>query len=89
MEGNSITFTCVGTGYPPPVVQWSKVNGSLNDRTSTTNVSMLTDIGNVTNVTVDLTFSGVNREDTGVYECLVCNLLGIGVRNTTLIVQCM
>ena len=88
VEGNNITFRCVGAGFPPPLVQWIKVNGSLSDRTSITNMSILTDIGNVTNVTVDLIFSGVNREDTGVYECLVSNLLGIGARNTILIVQC-
>ena len=69
-------------------MQWSEVNGSLSDRTSTTNMSALTNEGNVTNVTVDLIFTGVNRVDTGVYECLVSNLLGISARNTVLIVQC-
>ena len=88
-EGSNFTFRCIGVGYPPPLVQWSKVNGSLSDTTSTTNMSMLTNEGNVTNVTVDLIFTGTYRDDTGVYECSVSNLLSTVQRNTTLIVQCM
>ena len=89
MEGNNVTFRCVGVGYPPPLVQWSKLNGSLSDRVSSTNMSMSTNEGNVTRVTVDLIFTGAYREDTGVYECTVSNLLNSDTRNTTLIIQCM
>ena len=88
-EGNNVIFRCVGVGYPPPLVQWRKLNGSLSDRISVTNMSMSTNEGNVTNVTVDLIFTGAYREDTGVYECLVSNLLNSVTRNTNLIVQCM
>ena len=88
-EENNITLRCVGAGYPPPLVQWSKVNGSLSDRTSTTNMSMLTNEGNVTNVTVDLIFTGTYRDDSGVYECSISNILNTITRNTTLVVQCM
>ena len=88
-EGNNFTFRCIGVGYPPPLVQWSKVNGSLSDRTSTTNMSMLTNEGNVTNVTVDLIFTGTCREDTGIYECSVSNPLNTITRNVSLTVQCM
>ena len=87
-EGNNVTFRCVGVGYPPPLVQWRKLNGSLSDRVSITNTSMSTNEGNVTNVTVDLTFTGAYREDTGVYECSVSNLLNYVTRSTNLIVQC-
>ena len=87
-EGNNVTFRCVGVGYPPPLVQWRKRNGSLSDRVSITNMSMSTNEGNVTNVTVDLIFTGAYREDTGVYECSVSNLLNNVQRNTNLIVQC-
>ena len=89
MEGNNITLRCIGVGYPPPLVQWSKVNGSLSDRISTTNMSMLTNEGNVTNVSVDLIFTGTYRDDTGVYRCSVRNLLNAVTRNISLIVQCM
>ena len=87
-EGNNVAFRCVGVGYPPPLVQWRKLNGSLSDRVSITNMSMSTNEGNVTNVTVDLIFTGVYREDTGVYECSVSNLLNDVTRNMSLIVQC-
>ena len=88
VEGNDVTVRCIGIGYPPPLVQWSKVNGSLSDRASTANMSMLTNEGNVTNVTVDLIFTGTYREDTGVYECSVSNLLNNITRNISLIIQC-
>ena len=88
LEGNNVTLRCVGVGYPPPLVEWRKLNGSLSDRVSITNMSMLTNEGNVTNVTVDLIFTGTYREDTGVYECLVSNLLNTVTRGSTLIIQC-
>jgi len=88
-EGENITLRCIGVGHPPPLVQWTKLNGSLSDRVFTTNMSMSTNEGNVTRVTVDLMLTRLSREDTGVYECLVSNPLNIVTRNTTLIVQCM
>ena len=88
-EGESIKFRCIGVGHPPPLVQWRKVNGSLSDRVSSTNMSMSTNEGNITRVTVDLMLSGVSREDTGDYECLARNLLKNVTRSISLIVQCM
>ena len=88
IEGNNITFRCVGVGYPPPLIQWRKLNGSLSDRVSIINMSMSTNEGNVTYVTVDLIFIGAYREDTGVYECSVSNLLNYVTRSTNLIIQC-
>ena len=87
-EGNDTTLTCIGVGHPPPLIQWRKLNGSLSDRVSITNMSMSTNEGNVTNVTVDLIFTGAYREDTGVYECSVSNLLNDVTGNISLIVQC-
>ena len=52
-------------------------------------MSMSTTEGNVTRVTVDLIFTGAYREDTGVYECSVSNLLNHVARNMSLVVQCM
>ena len=89
VEGQNTTLTCVGVGHPLPLVQWRKLNGSLSDRVSITNMSMSTNEGNVTRVTVDLILNGAYREDTGVYECSVSNLLNNSTRNVSLIVQCM
>ena len=88
-EGINITLRCVGVGHPPPLVQWRKLNGSLSDRVSSTNMSMSTNEGNVTGVTVDLIFNGAYREDTGVYECTAINLLNHVTRSIDFTVQCM
>ena len=86
-EGENITLRCIGAGYPPPLVQWSKLNGSLSDRVSSTNMSMPTNEGNVTRVTVDLIFTGAYKEDAGVYECLVSSLLNNVTKTITLMIQ--
>jgi len=87
-EDENITLRCVGVGHPPPLVQWKKLNESLSDRVSSTNMSMSTNKGNVTRVTVDILLARLSREDTGVYECLVSNPLNTVTGNITLIVQC-
>ena len=88
-EGENITLRCIGVGHPPPLVQWRKLNGSLSDRVSSTNMSMSTNEGNVTRVTVHLIFTRVYRADTGVYECLISNLLNNATGNVSLTVECM
>ena len=52
-------------------------------------MSMSTNEGNVTRVTVDLTLSGAYREDTANYMCSASNLLNRVTRNVSIIVQCM
>ena len=88
-EGKNVTLRCIGVGHPPPLVQWRKLNGSLSDRVSSTNMSMSANKGNVTRATVDLFITKVSREDTGDYECVATNLLSNATRRISLIVQCM
>ena len=88
-EGENVVLRCIGVGHPPPLVQWRKLNGSLSDRVSITNMSMSTNEGNVTRVTIELIITGVLREDTEVYECLVSNHLNTVTGSIRAIIQCM
>ena len=88
-EGENHTLRCIGVGHPPPLVQWNRLDGSLDDRASITSMSLSTNEGNVTRVTVYLMLARVSREDTGVYECSASNLLNTATGNVSLIVQCM
>ena len=87
-EWSNISLRCMGVGHPPPLVQWRILNGSLSDRVSITNMSMSTNEGNLTRVTVDLLFTRIHREDTGIYVCSSMNILNTVTRNINLTVQC-
>ena len=89
MEEANVTLRCIGVGHPPPIVKWRRLDGPLSDIASVTNMSMSTNEGNVTRVTVDLIITEVSRVDTGDYECLASNILNDATRNISLIVQCM
>ena len=75
-------------GHPPPLVQWRKLNGSLSDRVSITNMSMSTNEGNLTRIIVDLLLTRIYREDTGIYVCSSMNILNSVTRTINLTVQC-
>ena len=87
-EGENITLRCIGVGYPPPLVQWSKLNGVLSDRVYSINEPVSSNDENVTRVTLDLIFTEACREDSGVYECSVNNLLDDIATNISLIIHC-
>ena len=88
-EGMNITITCEATGYPPPDMAWSRNNGVLTNRTIITDVvSIPTENGNVTRVSVDLIIASTSREDTGVYICSASNDIGNDSSNVSIIVQC-
>ena len=88
-EGNTTTITCEALGYPPPTVVWSRINGILSDGVSVSeSVSVPTENGNVTRVSVNLTITNASREDTGVYTCSANNCIGSDNRNVSITVQC-
>ena len=88
-EGDTTTITCEAFGYPPPTVVWSRINGILSDRVSVSDsVSVLTENGNVTKVSINLTITNAFREDTGVYTCSANNSIGSDNRNVSITVQC-
>ena len=88
MEGRTGKLKCVGVGYPPPLVQWRKLNGSFSDRVSITNMSMSRNVTNITRVIAELIFTSVSREDTGDYECSVSSKIKNITRKLSLIIQC-
>ena len=88
-EGDTTAITCEAVGYPPPTIVWSRVNGTLSYTIPVNNsVSAPTGNGNVTSVSVKLTLTNANREDTGLYECSASNSVGSDNRNTSVTVQC-
>ena len=88
-EGYTTTITCEAFGYPPPTVVWSRINGILSDRVSVSDsVSVLTENGNVTKVSINLTITNAFREDTGVYTCSANNSIGNDSKNVNITVQC-
>ena len=89
LEGNTTTITCEAFGYPPPIVQWHRIDGTLSDRVLVSDsVSVPTGYGNVTRVSVNLTIINASREDTGVYMCSANNSVGNDIINTSITVQC-
>ena len=89
IEGNRTTITCEALGYPPPKVEWNRIDDNLSNRVSVSdNVSVLTGNGNVTRVSVNLTITNAYREDTGVYTCLTNNNIGSDSKNINITVQC-
>ena len=88
-EGNGTTVTCEATGFPPPTTVWSRTNGILSNRVSVSeSFSTLTNNGNVTRVSLNLTITNVSREDTGVYSCSATNSIGSHRINVSITVQC-
>ena len=89
LEKNTTTITCEALGYPPPIIVWSRTNGTLSDRVSVSDsVSIPTGYGNVTRVSINLTITNASREDTGVYMCSANNSVGSDNRNVSVTIQC-
>ena len=93
-EGDtSTTISCTATGVPLPTVSWTGPGGSdiMNGSKYTiSNTSSLVMVGSneVFQVTSNLTIMSVVRGDTGVYSCVVTNLLNTVQSNTILTVMC-
>ena len=84
-EGQTTTLSCTSTGYPAPVVVWQRNGDNLTTSNSTV---VSTNVGNVTEVTVNLTITDVTRDCTDNYTCSSSNLLNTTIRSVSLIVQC-
>ncbi|KAK3741906.1 hypothetical protein QZH41_016270, partial [Actinostola sp. cb2023] len=71
-ESQSAIFHCSASGYPRPVVVWSKVNGSLAIDRSTFDSSGKLEIKHATS------------DDSGIYQCKASNILGKAQHRATL-----
>ncbi|KAK3708280.1 hypothetical protein QZH41_017646 [Actinostola sp. cb2023] len=71
-ESQSAILHCSASGYPRPVVTWSKNNGTLDNKRSVVDNSGKLEIKHVT------------RDDTGIYQCKASNILG-KVQNTAIL----
>ena len=88
-ERNESTVICETMGYPPPTVEWNRINGILSDRVSVSDsVSVPTGYGNVTRVSVNLTITNASREDTGLYTCFAYNNISSNDTNISITIQC-
>ena len=95
-EGDtSTTITCTATSVPVPTIIWIRSDGSslVSSRyniSDTTHEPLLVNEGSneVFQVTGYLTIVNVVREDTGVYSCIVMNVVNKVRSYTTLTVLC-
>ena len=75
-------------GYPPPLIVWSRTDGTLSDRVSlSNNATNLTKDGYVSSIRVNLTITNVSREDTGEYQCFANNGIGNDSNNVRITVK--
>ena len=85
-EGSTISITCEAVGYPPPTTVWNRTDGSLSYRTLLSDEADIS-FGNST-VSVNLTLTNANREDTGLYQCTASNNYGSDEQNISITVHC-
>ncbi len=76
-HGSNFTVTCGGTGNPKPAVRWRR-----NDTTD-----LVADGIHVVNSGNTLFIIGATSQDSGLYECVLTNSLGVARRDGTLVVQ--
>jgi len=94
-EGDtSTTITCKATGVPVPTVSWIGPFGNImnnskytiNDTSSP--VMVIDDSNEVFEIISDLTIANTVRVDTGVYTCVVTNVVNSIQSDTILNVMC-
>ncbi|XP_071957313.1 protein turtle homolog B-like isoform X2 [Antedon mediterranea] len=74
MAGEEISIPCTASGSPPPTVTWRKVDGMLPMSRATT-------------LEGTLRIVQLQKEDHGLYECLISNVVTTLVTSTQLIIE--
>ncbi|KAK7084982.1 Hemicentin-1 [Halocaridina rubra] len=76
IRGEELTLACTASGYPPPEIRWLR-EGRVLAETSRLFVA----------ANGELTISGAQQSDTGLYTCLVTNAAGRLYREVVVIVH--
>ena len=71
-ESNDATLFCNATGNPVPSIKWIRGTGEV---TVVSNNSALV-------------FEAINRDESGLYQCIANNSVGNGSKNCAVDVQC-
>ncbi|XP_033100236.1 protein turtle homolog A-like isoform X2 [Anneissia japonica] len=74
MPGEEVSIPCTASGSPPPTVRWQKVVGSLPSSRVVTQNDVLKIVQ-------------LRKEDHGVYECIISNVVTTLVTSTKLIIE--
>jgi len=64
IEGQSTSLDCLTSGYPAPVVEWSRTDGQVLFN------------GQLTSTGASLVLETVHRSDRGLYQCVATNSVG-------------
>ena len=72
-EGNDVTLYCVATGNPVPSITWIRL--------STGEVTIVSNSNS-------LVFAAINRNESGLYQCIANNSIGNYLKNCTVDVHC-
>ena len=88
-EFDDMTINCSATGYPPPLLQWTRNGTRLSDeRFTITNIPCLSDCLVDANVTSSLMITNASRSDIDMYTCTAMNILSEVNASLQLTVQC-
>ena len=81
IPGSTATLSCVSSGQPEPWSTWFKTN------TSGARIELPTLGSTFTKLSTRLELHDVNRDDSGVYECVVDNGIGTAEQSATVRVE--
>ena len=88
----SCTIACEAEGFPPPVINVRRsypIDDSDSERIMLSGpIRMLTGIGNITRVSMNLTITNAMKKDHGTYKCSARSIVGSVGETIFINVQC-
>ena len=77
--GSNVTFSCTATGFPKPIITWTKENDSYSLQ-SNPRAKVTADEGKSVS---HLLITGVKSDDYGKYQCVANNTAGVKTSRAT------